>query len=57
MQFKYKDIVITNPNFKRLIVVGIIAGEKFTVNVMEDNFGYYFVLNDSKYYLNWFKMV
>jgi len=55
MQFKYKNIVITNYDIVNDSVAGTINGKKFTAQIMTDSFGQYIVVNNNKYYLNWFK--
>jgi len=55
MQFKYKNIVITNYDIDNDIVTGTIDNIKFTAQIFTDNFGQYIVINSNKYYLNWFK--
>ena len=55
MQFKYKNVVITNYDIKNDIVSGVVDGKKFTTQILTDTFGQHIIVNNCKYYLNWFK--
>jgi len=55
MQFKYKNVVITNYDIKNDIVSGVVDDQKFTTQILTDTFGQYIIVNKCKYYLNWFK--
>jgi len=55
MQFKYKNVIITNYDINNDRVSGTIDGKKFTSQIFTDSFGQYIVVNNCKYYLNWFK--
>jgi len=55
MEFKYKNVTITNYDIINDSVAGVIKGKKFTAQILTDNFGQYIEINGSKYYLNWFK--
>jgi len=55
MQFKYKNIVIEKYDIKNDIVSGLVNRKKFTTQILTDRFGQYIIVNDCKYYLNWFK--
>jgi len=55
MQFKYKNVIITDIYINPERVTGTIDGKKFTVLVLEDTHGQYIIVNNCRYYINWFK--